>query len=126
METNSSLNEPGGFLHPWLPSPPVSTNISPSLEPPHLPQTRSQPLRSGSGKETSVIYYLDDKLLTISRRYEKRVQVVSETGLKAEDEVQGYRKFDEAAIDLEAVIDVVWITGTRMPENAISTSPSLT
>lgn len=62
-----------------------------------------------------MIYYLDDKLLTISRRYEKRVQVVSPTGLKAEGEVLGYRKFDEAALDLEAVIDVVWITGTRMP-----------
>lgn len=59
-----------------------------------------------------MIYYLDDKLLAISRRYEKRVQMVSETELKAEGEVLGYRKFSEAAHDLEAVIDVVWVTGT--------------
>ena len=66
-----------------------------------------------------MIYYLDDKLLAISRRYEKRVQVVSETSLEAEGEALGYRKFSEAARDLEAVIDVVWVTGTRMPDMSI-------
>lgn len=112
MAANPSVQEPGGFLPSYLPSPSISTNRSPSIEPSHLPQTRSHPLKSGSGKESSVIYYLDDKLLAISRRYEKRVQVVTEMGLSAEGEAQGYRKFSEAARDLDAVIDVVWVTGT--------------
>lgn len=110
----STSQEPGGFLQSYLPSPSVSTARSPSIEPTHLPETRSHPLKSGSEKESSVIYYLDDKLLAISRRYEKRVQVAAERGVEAPGHVRGYEGFSEAAKDLEAVIDVVWVTGTRM------------
>lgn len=116
MATTSSEAGPGGFLHPSLSSPPASSHRSGSIEPSHLPQTRVHPLRSGSAKEGSVIYYLDDKLLAISRRYEKRIEESTKDGeqLRSEGGSRGYQTFGQIAQDLEAVIDVVWVTASRM------------
>ena len=115
MATASSDTEPGGFFHPALPSPPASSYRSLSIEPPHLPQTRSHPLKSGSAKEGSVIYYLDNKLLDISRRYEKRLEEETQDGVGVRDrgDSPGYTGFGQLAQDLEAVIDVVWVTASR-------------
>jgi len=111
----SSNTEPGGFLHPSLPSPPPSSHRSGSIEPSHLPQTRVRPLKPGSAKENSVIYYLDDRLLAISRRYEKRIEErTSDTHpSRAEDRSHGYRTFGQLAQEVEAVVDVVWVTASR-------------
>jgi hypothetical protein len=79
-----------------------------------LPQSRSNPLKPGSSKESSFILYVDQKLLEISRRYEKRFNV----GLEGEPALTadglGYQNFDQVVRDLENVVDVVWISGTRM------------
>lgn len=115
IATMSSTAEPGGFLHPSLPSPPASSHRSASIEPSHLPQTRVHPLKPGSAKESSIIYYLDDRLLAISRRYEKRIEerTSDDQTSPAESGTYGYRSFGQLAHELEAVIDVVWVTASR-------------
>ncbi|KAL8949916.1 MAG: hypothetical protein Q9183_007562, partial [Haloplaca sp. 2 TL-2023] len=64
--------EPGGFLHPTLPSPPPSTIGSPAAAHSILPQPRSKPLKQGSPKESDFVTYIEQKLLAVSRRYENR------------------------------------------------------
>lgn len=54
---------------------------------------------------------MDRKLLGISRRYEKRFNTVLED--EATSEAKGYESYEELARDLEGVIDVVWVSGTR-------------
>ena len=57
---------------------------------------------------------MDNKLLGISRRYEKRYNADFEDEATSGIEGRGYESFGELAKDLEAVIDVVWVSGTRM------------
>lgn len=106
--------EPGGFLQPHLPSPPQSSHGSPAPHGPILPETRSYPLKRGSGKESAVIDHVDGKLLEISRRYEKRFNSDSAHNTESNGKPHGYESFGEAARDLESITDVVWVTGTRM------------
>ena len=105
---------PGGFLQPTLPSPPASTATSASPAPPVLPRPRANPLKPGTSKESSFIDYVDNKLLGVSRRYEKRYNADFEDEATSGIEGRGYESFGEMAKDLEAVIDVVWVSGTRM------------
>lgn len=112
--TAESHPGPGGFLQPTLPSPPASTATSASPAPSVLPRPRANPLKPGSSKESSFIDYVDNKLLGISRRYEKRYNADFEDEATSGIEGRGYERFGEMAKDLEAVIDVVWVSGTRM------------
>jgi len=125
MSSKSLQSGPGGFLSPILPSPPPSSVTSPSLAPSTLPTPRAHPLKPGSPKESNFIEYVDRKLLDISGRYEKRFNVgvaadheepsqtpqSSQTG--ASSQRRGYESFAELAGDLDSVIDIVWVSGTR-------------
>ena len=85
---------------------------SPSITSSILPYTRSHPLKPGSSKESSFIDYVDRQFLEISRRYEKRYN----DGLEEKEQLpkdHGYESFGEVAKDLESVVDVVWVSGTR-------------
>lgn len=104
---------PGGFLHPTLPSAPRSSDSPPPTISSLLPKTRSNPLKPGSAKESSFIDYVDRKLLGISRRYEKRFNADVEDDVTSGVEGIGYESFGEVATELERVIDVVWVSGTR-------------
>ena len=77
----------------------------------HLPLSRSRPLKPGSQKEISLINYIDAKILRITRRYAKKFSN-SNTTTDIDDDAQGYISFDEVVADLDAVFDVVWISGT--------------
>lgn len=112
---SSGLEAPdhGGFLQPTLPSPPASSITSPSAGNTTLPQPRFSPLKPGSAKESSFIDYVDRKLLGISRRYEKRFNADFEDDATSGIEGRGYESYGELARDLEGVIDVVWVSGTR-------------
>ena len=105
--------EPGGFLQPHLPSPPQSSDGSQTVNGLVLPVARSYPIKRGSGKESAVIDHVDAKLLEISRRYEKRFNPGSGKEAEADTKARGYETFGEAAKDLDAITDVVWVTGTR-------------
>ena len=114
MISSSTPPEPGGFLHPTLPSPPQSTITSPSSVSSTLPQPRLHPLKPGGSKESNFIDYVDRKLLDISRRYEKRFNADMQDQSASEAEGRGYESFGEVAKDMGSVLDVVWVSGTRM------------
>ncbi|KAL9601790.1 MAG: hypothetical protein Q9219_002280 [cf. Caloplaca sp. 3 TL-2023] len=113
MTSAAQSGGPGGFLPPTLPSPPSSSVNSPAPAPPILPTPRSRPLRPGSSKENDFINYIEQKLLAISRHYENRFT----SALSGEENPdlggRGYRNFGEESKDLDLVVDVVWISGTR-------------
>lgn len=126
----------GGFV-PL--SPPPSSVASSSLNT-ALPQPRRSPLKPGGTKESSFIRYVDQKILHIQRRFAKRdsslgqgsgrVKEVDEEGrmiqeiddpasaglAKSEEwyDVPGYTSFGEAAGEVEEVVGVTWVSGTRM------------
>ena len=112
MASEETQQEAGGFFVPSLPSPPLS---APSTSASILPRPRATTLKAGSPKENAVRNYVDNKLLEISGRYERRFEageVVSESSHPGAT-VAGYRSFADLARDLDAVIDIIWVSGTR-------------
>lgn len=105
MADNSLPDESGGFVRA-LPSPAPSTITAHSLA--GLPKPRAHPIRPGSAKEDQVRNFVSERLLHISRRYVKKFGLV-EPG----DEVVGYPSFAALAVDLENIINIIWLTGTR-------------
>ncbi|KAI9754769.1 MAG: hypothetical protein M4579_004554 [Chaenotheca gracillima] len=101
-------NEEGGFLRSTLPSPPTSSVTSPSVSSGTLPTPRARPLRAGSSKETSFIQYVDRGILEITRRYAKKFS--GDEG--DENSLRGYVKLGEAIVDMERMLDVVWVSGS--------------
>ena len=103
----------GGFFEPCLPSPAPSSTMSTSTTTlSTLPRQRARPLKSGSMKETAVISHIDNRFLKINRRHAKKFS--SAIGGQDKPEDRGYESFKEVVKDLEAIIDIVWVSGTRM------------
>jgi hypothetical protein len=102
--------EPGGFLPPSLPSPAPSNTSSKSTRS-NLPHPRSHPLRAGSAKEDAARRYVEGRLLHVSRRYTKKFQPVEEGRV---EDVKGYESMGQVAKDIGEIVDVVWLSGTRM------------
>jgi Subunit 11 of the general transcription factor TFIIH len=102
--------EPGGFLPPSLPSP-APSSASTSSTRSNLPHPRSHPLRAGSAKEDAARRYVEGRLLHISRRYTKKFQPVEESGV---EDVKGYESMGQVAKDFGEIVNVVWLSGTRM------------
>lgn len=86
---------------------------SPSAVRAILPHPRSKPLKKGSPKESDFINYVEQKLLAISRRYGNRFSAALGEEENPDIEGRGYKGLEEELRDLDAVIDVVWISGTR-------------
>src|ERR1700709_1235008 len=104
----AETTEPGGFLPPSLPSP-APSNASSNSTTSNLPHPRSHPLRAGSAKEEAARRYIEGRLLHISRRYTKKFQPP-----EPDEDVHGYQSMSEASKDLGEVVDVLWLSGTRM------------
>ena len=100
--------QPGGFLPQTLPSPSPS-NTSQTSTASNLPHPRSHPLRPGSAKEDAARRYVETRLLHISRRYTKKFQPAQDG-----ETVHGYGSMTEVAKDLSEVVDVLWLSGTRI------------
>jgi len=101
----------GGFLESHF-SPPSSPHPSSSAAAASLPHPRDQPLKRGGSKESAFIRVVDQSLLQIQRRYAKRGENALERGSDSPD-ATGYRNFAEAARDIEKLVDLIWISGTR-------------
>ena len=99
-------NLEGGFVA--LPSPPPSSVAGLSSASPSLPRPRHHALIPNSSKENEFIRYVDKGILHVTRRYAKKF-----TGASAADEVKGYEHFTEVVKDLDRLVDVVWVSGTR-------------
>ena len=104
---DETRTEPGGFLPPSLPSPAYS-NVSNNSTSSKLPHPRSHPLRAGSAKEEAARRYIEGRLLHISRRYTKKFQPPEEG-----EDVHGYESMVDVSKDLNEVVDVLWLSGTR-------------
>ena len=114
MAPSSREQNAGGFLRSSLPSPPASSVSSPSAARPILLQPRSRPLRSGSSKESDFINHVERKLLAISRRYENRFSATLSEEANPDVKGRGYTNIGEEVQDLDPVVDLIWISGTRM------------
>ncbi|RHZ53370.1 general transcription factor IIH subunit TFB6 family [Aspergillus thermomutatus] len=101
----------GGFIQPSLPSPAPSFMSSSTATPSTLPKPRSHPLKAGSMKETTVINHIDTHLLTINRRHAKKFSSTYDDQSQQDPE-RGYESFQEVAKDIEALVDVLWVSGT--------------
>jgi hypothetical protein len=107
---------------------PSTSTVTPS----QLPKQRSHPLRAGSQKEATVISHVDKSILAINRRHAKKFSSAFEQPLPGaqsgglprggdgrreadlETERQrGYESFNEVARDVESLVDVLWVSGTR-------------
>lgn len=98
----------GGFFRPT--TPPASSVASSSTVGSSLPRPRSKPLKTGGSKESAFIRYVDERLRQAQRRFAKRG---SETAVQGD--VTGYGSFGEASRELVALVEVVWVSGTRRP-----------
>ena len=72
-------------------------------------------MKSGSPKESAFINYADEKILGITRRYAKRVgEDMDDEEVSADAKnVRGYREFEQVAVDVDAMVNIVWVSGTR-------------
>lgn len=93
--------------HPSLPGSSQATSSSARFLS-DLPHPRNRALRPGSNKEDMVRNYASGKLMQVSRRYVKKFGT-PEPG----EEISGYQNFSELCKDLDAVINVLWLSGTR-------------
>lgn len=65
-------------------------------------------------KESDFINHVEQKLLAISRRYANRFSATLSEEENLDVEGRGYKNIGEEVRDLDQVIDIVWISGTRM------------
>lgn len=110
---------PGGFIPPTLPSPAPTTTSTTSTarsisNSSSLPHPRSQALRAGSTKEEAVRGYVESRLLHISRRYTKKFQGPEDRDEDGGVGAKGYESMREVCRDINEVLDVLWLSGTRM------------
>ena len=114
-----SSQEPSGFLQST--SAFSDPNAAILMATTFLPVPRVHTLRPGSSKETAFVNHVDKKLLEISGRYERRFNNDLDIGHPSRgfntvcvmESNTGYQSFADVAKDLVAVIDVVWVCGTR-------------
>lgn len=91
-----------------IPSPPA-TSVAASSSASPLPHPRRRPLQPGGPKESELIRYLDRGLNDVQKRADNRLQ-------KSDGSVPGalgYRHFGQVEKDVEALVDVIWVSGSR-------------
>lgn len=110
----ASLLTPGGSTHQSLLS--LAPSSSSTISYYHtLPHPRSSgPLKSGSRSESNLITYLDDQLLQISRKYTKKYNE------------SGYTTINAVVKDLERLVDILWVSSTRLSPKLYHRTFSLT
>lgn len=64
-------------------------------------------MRSGSAKEQTIRAYVDNQLMHIQRRFVKK-SVAAKPG----DDIVGYKTVGELCKDVEALLDILWLSGT--------------
>lgn len=73
-------------------------------------------------KETTVINHLDKSILAVNRRHAKKFSSAYEgadaqgqgQGQQGQGSERGYESFKELVRDVEGLVDVIWVSGTRM------------
>lgn len=97
------MNQASGLLSP------AHTDILSDFSPQDsLPTPRTRPLPAGSAKLKSLIFYLDDKILHVNRRYAKSFAEDPEN----KSPQAGYTDFIQVIADIDSLVDVVWTSAT--------------
>lgn len=104
MASTMNLSRPG------LPTPDASS-VATSQNPSPLPQPRRHPLQPGGTKESELIRYLDHGVNQIQKRVDNRV--TNRKALALSSQGEGYHAFWEVAKDLDGLVDVIWVSGSR-------------
>lgn len=102
----ADISNSGGFIKS-LPSPAPSGTSTRSTS--GLPHPRAHPLRAGSAKEEKIRIYVENQLMYITRREVKKFQEA-----KPGDDVVGYKNVGELCKDVDALTEILWLSGTRM------------
>jgi hypothetical protein len=115
MNPNPELaTRPGGFMPPTptsLSSPATSSAGRPLRSSKFLtalPHPRRQSIRPSTSKEFTVREYATSKLSLIARRFVKKF-----SGPTPDSNIVGYNTFDEVCSDFDAMINILWLSGTR-------------
>ncbi|RCI12866.1 hypothetical protein L249_0562 [Ophiocordyceps polyrhachis-furcata BCC 54312] len=104
--TEPSYQNSGGFFPSnGLPSPAPSAVSTRSVA--SLPHPRRNALRPGSSKEDMIRRFAEQRLLNVSRRYVKKFG-----GADSTDTVVGFANFTEVCLELDSVVNVLWLSGT--------------
>ena len=65
-------------------------------------------------KETTLINHVDKTILAINRRHAKKFSSRYEAENQDEQPSErGYENFKEVVSDIEPVVDLIWVSGTR-------------
>ena len=107
MADNTIPSNAGGFVPQSLPSPAPTTSSVMSVA--GLPHPRAHALRPGSAKEDQVRNFVSDRMAHMTRRFLKKTG----GGSPGNDDVVGYTSVAELCKDLEEVINIIWLSGTR-------------
>lgn len=94
-----------------LPTPSASSATASQQSSP-LPRPRRHPLQPGGTKESELIRYLDHGLNQIQKRVDNRVTHRKTPALLGQED--GYRAYWEVVKDLDGLVDVIWVSGSRM------------
>ncbi|KAF3002666.1 hypothetical protein E8E13_009615 [Curvularia kusanoi] len=105
-----------------LPTPPASS-VAASQHASTLPQPRRHPLAPGGARESELIRYLDHGINQIQKRVDNRVTNRKTPALVGQE--SGYRAFWEVAKDIDGLVDVVWVSGSRTYTFVVSESPAI-
>ena len=102
----------GGFIAAGLlsPAPSVASNAI-SI----LPHPRETPLKSGGAKETALLNFVEGRLREISARFERRFQHGDSSIASS---ASGYGNATDIVNDLDRIVDIVWVSGTRKPKRS--------
>jgi hypothetical protein len=98
-----------------MPTPPASSVTASSVVPP-LPQPRRHPLKPGGPKESELIHYLDQGINKVQKRVDNRFSKERQRQKSVpgtSPDAVGYESFVEVEKDLEGLVDVIWVSGSR-------------
>jgi hypothetical protein len=95
-------------MAPSMLSPPQSS-VASTVAHTTLPHPRSNPLKSGGAKESAFIRFVDQGILKIQRRY----ALQGDIGQVESADEKGYENFVQVAKDIDRLVDLIWVSGTR-------------
>ncbi|KAI5294673.1 hypothetical protein KEM55_006514 [Ascosphaera atra] len=122
-----SYSDAGGFIPDEEPEQ-SSTNLplSDYAASVQLPEQRHKPLRAGTNKEWDTNRWIESKMTSLNRKHAKRFEPGKAFGIPSQgaqdtsketaqqvDDEPGYSNLRELAADVEQIMNVLWVCGTR-------------
>ncbi len=118
MADSASSSAAGGFLPPHIqslpsPAPTTASTTSTVTSIAGLPHPRAHALRPGSAKEDQLRNFVSTRMEHVTRRFLKKSGRASSPGPGDDGNLVGYASMTELCKDLDEVINIIWLSGTR-------------